>query len=131
MPLDIGGSLATGINVAAYQALKEFLGLDTPTVLASHRSQTAVVEDTVRERLGIDTAGILACGPSDAEVLLADGGYRDEWGAVRHKPETGHYYVTQPPFAGHPTPSDLTAMSSSNRAEPTKDTTATSPGVAI
>jgi len=87
VPLDIGGSLATGINVAAYQTLKEFLSLDTPTVIASRRSQTAVVEDTVRERLGIDTAGILACGPSDAEALLTDGGYRDEWGVVRHKPE--------------------------------------------
>jgi len=110
VPLDIGGSLATGINVAAYQALKEFLSLDTPTVMASRRSQTAVVEDAVRERLGIDTAGILACGPSDAEVLLTDGGYRDEWGVVRHKPETGHYYVTQPPLAGHPTLSDLAAF---------------------
>jgi len=110
VPLDIGGSLATGINVAAYQALKEFLGLDTPTVLASRRSQTAVVEDAVRERLGIDTAGILARGPSDAEILLPDGGYRDEWRVVRHKPETGHYYVTRPPFAGHPTLSDLAAF---------------------
>ena len=110
VPLDIGGSLATGINVGAYRALKEFLGLDTPTVLMSRRSQTAVVEDTVRERLGIDTAGILARGPLDAEVLLPDGGYRDEWGVVRHKPKTGHYYVTRPPFAGHPTLSDLAAF---------------------
>lgn len=110
LPFDIGGSLATGINVAAYQALKEFLGLDTPTALASRRSQTAVVEDAVRERLGIDTVGILARSPSDADFLLPDGGYRDEWGVVRHKPEAGHYYVTRPPFAGHPTLSDLAAF---------------------
>jgi uroporphyrinogen decarboxylase len=110
VPLDIGGSLATGINVGAYRALKEFLGLDTPTVLMSRRSQTAVVEDTVRERMGIDTSGILARGPSSAESLLPDGGYCDEWGVVRHKPESGHYYVTQPPFAGHPTLSDLAAF---------------------
>ncbi|MGB5932487.1 MAG: hypothetical protein WBH57_05415, partial [Anaerolineae bacterium] len=110
VPIDIGGSFATGINVAAYEALKEHLGVQTETVVASRRSQIAELEEEVRERLGIDTYPLLPRAPEGAEVIYPDGSYRDEWGVVRRKPEGGHYYVVEAPLAGEISLADLEAF---------------------
>jgi uroporphyrinogen decarboxylase len=108
IPLDLGGSYATGINVAAYRAWKDHLGLDTPTVVASRRSQIACVEESLRVRFGIDTWPILPRAPfSPPEQVFADGSYRDEWGVVRSRPEGGHYYVSHEPLAAECTVSSL------------------------
>jgi len=107
VPIDIGGSFATGINVAAYEALKEHLGVQTETVVASRRSQIAEVEEEIRQRLGIDTYPLLPRAPEGAEVIYPDGSYRDEWGVVRRKPEGGHYYVVEAPLADEISLADL------------------------
>lgn len=97
--LDIGGSYATGINTAAYRNLKTHLRLDTPTELASKRSDIARVDEVIRKRLRIDTYPLLAGAPDGAVLELPDGSYQDEWRVVRSRAEGGHYYVTQPPLA--------------------------------
>jgi uroporphyrinogen decarboxylase len=97
--LDIGGSYATGINTAAYRNLKTHLHLDTPTELASKRSDIARVDEVIRNRLRIDTYPLLAGDPDGAVLELPDGSYQDEWRVVRSRAEGGHYYVTQPPLA--------------------------------
>ena len=110
VPIDIGGSFATGINIAAYEALKEYLGVKSETVVASRRSQIAMVEKDVRQRLGIDTYPILPRTPEGTEILYPDGSYRDEWGVLRNKPEGGHYYVVEPPLAGDISLADVEAF---------------------
>lgn len=107
VPIDIGGSFATGINIAAYEALKEHLGIQSETVVASRRSQIATVEEEIRRRLAIDTYPLLPRAPEGAEVIYPDGSYRDEWGVVRCRPEEGHYYVTEAPLAGEISLADL------------------------
>lgn len=100
IPVDVGGSYATGVNVGAYVAWKAHLGLDTPTMVASRRSQIAWVEDDIRRRFGIDTWPVLPRGPhTPPEEVLPDGSYRDEWGVVRRCPTGGHYYVSREPLA--------------------------------
>lgn len=101
IPVDVGGSYATGVNVDAYAAWKAHLGLDTPTVVASRRSQIAWVEDDIRQRFGIDTWPVLPRGPrTPPEEVYPDGSYRDEWGVVRSRPpDGGHYYVSHEPLA--------------------------------
>jgi len=107
VPIDIGGTFATGINIAAYEGLKRYLGLESETVVASRRSQIAVVEEEIRRRLAIDTYPLLPRAPERAEVIYPDGSYRDEWGVVRRKPEGGHYYVVEAPLAGEISLADL------------------------
>ena len=68
-PLDIGGTYATGINLQAYRCLKDHLGINTPSRLASQRSGIAWVEDSVRARLGIDTFPLLP-GAADGSVVV-------------------------------------------------------------
>lgn len=98
-PLDIGGSYATGINRQAYRYLKNHLGIETPSRVASQRSDIAWVEDSVRARLGIDTYPLLPGAPDDSAVQLNEDSYRDEWGVVRNRPSGGHYYVKAAPLA--------------------------------
>ncbi|RPI55567.1 MAG: hypothetical protein EHM56_05150 [Chloroflexi bacterium] len=106
VPLDIGGSYATGINTQAYQGLKTYLGLSSPTRVASQRSDIACVEEAVRAELRIDTYPLLPGVPSGGVVQISDESYRDEWGVLRRRAPGGHYYVAAAPLA-EVTASDL------------------------
>ena len=55
VPLDLGGTVLTGITVKAYGALREYLGLPwiEPTVVDVVQ-QLAQVDDDVLDRLGVD-----------------------------------------------------------------------------
>ena len=99
VPLDIGGSYATGINSRAYENLKAHLGIDTPTRMASQRSDIGWVEEGVRSRLGIDTYPLLPGVPDGSVVQLSADSYRDEWGIRRKRAPGGHYYVDVAPLA--------------------------------
>jgi uroporphyrinogen decarboxylase len=107
VPIDIGGSFSTGINIAAYEALKRYLGQESESIVASRRSQIAMVEEEIRRRLAVDTYPLLPGAPEGAEVIYPDGSYRDEWGVVRRKPERGHYYVVEAPLTGEISLADL------------------------
>ena len=67
MPFDIGGTYASGINIGAYEALKTYLGITTPSTTKSRRSATAQIEPAVRERLGLDTWPIFPRSPFSAQ----------------------------------------------------------------
>ena len=58
-PIDLGGSLVTGINAVAYHRLKQHLGLDSqPIRVADIILQLAEVEEPVRQRFGVDIIGL-------------------------------------------------------------------------
>jgi uroporphyrinogen decarboxylase len=105
VPLDLGSSPTTGINLHAYENLKKHLGLDIKTKVLSHRSQLARVDERILRLFDIDTR-ILAPPPMEDKLSPAtttnDGleSYTDEWGVVRIKPVGGHYYVSKVPFEG-------------------------------
>jgi hypothetical protein len=50
VPLDVGGSSATGINLHAYENLKKHLGLDIKTKVLSDRSQLARIDEHVLQQ---------------------------------------------------------------------------------
>lgn len=109
VPIDFGGTFATGINLGAYEELKKHLGIDSPTRVASQRSQIATIDEEVLQRFDVDTRGV-AWGMPDKSLYeqYPDGSYRDEWGAVRRKPEgMGHYMDVGHPFAGEPKLEDI------------------------
>ena len=101
MPVDLGGSLTTSINIGAYEKLKRHLGLTTPSEILSLRSMIARVEDEVLERFDIDTRTLPLLGNSRPTERLPDGGYRDEWGVVRKQPDPmGHFMDVENPLSG-------------------------------
>jgi uroporphyrinogen decarboxylase len=87
VPLDVGATTATCINIEGYQRLKAHLGLtgaepdDLHTI--SRISRTAIPNETVLRQLDADCRG-LSLGPSDnprdQDVDLPDGSFADQWG---------------------------------------------------
>ena len=73
MPVDLGGSLATSINIGAYENLKTHLGLTTPSRVLSLRSMIAEVENEILDRYHIDTRGLPLLGNSRPTERLPDG----------------------------------------------------------
>lgn len=64
VPIDLGGSLVTGINAAAYGRLKRTLGVEgDPPRVADIILQLAEVEEPVRRRFGVDVVGLPALEP--------------------------------------------------------------------
>ena len=105
VPLDLGSSTATGINLHAYENLKKHLGMDIKTKVLSNRSQLARVDERILRLFDIDTR-VLAPPPMEDQQSPAtttnDGfeSFTDEWGVVRTKPAQGHFYVSKAPFEG-------------------------------
>ena len=108
VPIDLGGTLTTSINIGAYEKLKAFHGLDSPSEILSLRSMIADVEEPILARYDVDTRNLPLLGNSRPTERLPDGGYKDEWGVVRKQPEpNGHFMDTGNPLDGERTLDDL------------------------
>jgi len=73
VPLDIGGTVVTGINVRAYQALRDYLGLPPikPTIVDVVQ-QLARVDDDMMDRLGVDVRNISLRSSASSKVKIKD-----------------------------------------------------------
>ena len=106
LPVDFGGSPATGINLLAYQRLKQHLGLPGPVRVQNERSILALPDEAILELFDVDLRLVLAYTAEDScnrglfnEAALAhEAEYTDVWGVRRRRPAHGHYYVVQAPF---------------------------------
>ncbi len=109
VPIDVGGTMASGINVQAYEELLEYLGIEEDWELESYRGRTARVSEEVRRRLHADVVNVPLPGPAprrvwqDGELTCCE----DEWGVQWACPPDGHYYTIWEPFAGEPSLHDL------------------------
>jgi len=64
VPVDLGGSLVTGINAVAYGRLKRHLGIEgDPPRVADIILQLAEVEEPLRRRFGVDVIGLPVLEP--------------------------------------------------------------------
>jgi uroporphyrinogen decarboxylase len=111
VPLDLGGTLATGINYQAYDELLAYLGIEDAWAWESLRGHTVKVAEPVRQRLHLDCVYVGVYGPAPARVWQ-EGNlecYRDEWGVEWACPPGGHYYTSKAPFAGEKSLADLNA----------------------
>jgi uroporphyrinogen decarboxylase len=98
VPLDIGGTMVTGINVQAMQKLRELLGLEGDAQVHDTVTQMAKTDDDLIDRLKIDVKNIppnSSKKPGLAKYLgLQDQHYRliDEFGMGWQMPEKGGLY---------------------------------------
>ena len=102
IPIDFGSTANTSITKDAYENLKRFLKIDLPTKLMSKNLATAIVDDVVLERFGVDTRGVFL-GGSDSwrDIGLSSDKYIDEWGITYYKPPDSPFYdAVENPLAG-------------------------------
>jgi len=81
VPLDLGGSFVTTINVAAYGRLRRALGLSDEWQLLREQTQSVVVDEDVRQALGVDVIGLYERPPHpDPERPDTNWILTSEWG---------------------------------------------------
>jgi len=114
VPFDLGGTVLTGINVRAYQALRDYLGLPwiEPTVVDVVQ-QLAQVDDDVMDRLGIDVKNVSprSSASYQIEIKEMEGGkynyFYDEYGIGWRMPKVGGLYYD---MFDHPLGGDIDAL---------------------
>jgi uroporphyrinogen decarboxylase len=100
--VDVGGSLASTLNVHAYRRLMAHLGYDgaPPVAYVSRRSNAVLPDERLLARLDVDCrAIILGDAEASPERELPDGSLHDEWGVTwRHVGEGQHFINADGPF---------------------------------
>ena len=102
VPIDFGSTANTSITKDAYEDLKRLFKIDLPTKLMSKNLATAIVDEVVLERFGVDTRGIFLSGSDEwHDIELAPDKYIDEWGITYYKPPDSPFYdAVKNPLAG-------------------------------
>jgi uroporphyrinogen decarboxylase len=105
LPFDLGGTVATGMHVAAYRNLRRYLGMaEKPIRTEQVHSQLARLDDDLLDRLGVDTRFIGRRSTTPEFIHPHDEGeylvYEDEWGNGWRMPKDGGLYfdVFRHPF---------------------------------
>ena len=107
VPLDLGGTVVTGIHLHAYRRLREALGLPPIEIRVGNlNQQLAVVDDDVVDLLGVDVKGVAPGAPASFRLEMRDSGdstyFYDELGIGWRKiKDRGLYYeLFDSPLAG-------------------------------
>ena len=105
VPLDIGGSVVTGIASCTYKKLLELLGISDQVLIRNTFSQTSEISEEVFNVLGVDTRPTDVHEPDKFKInLRTENGYHqytDEWGIVYSMPVDGKsgFSLNQSPLA--------------------------------
>ncbi len=114
VPFDMGGTVITGINVHAYRALRDRLGLirAEPKIIDIVQ-QIARVDDDAMDRLGVDVKNVSPRSSATFQIQIQDmgeyTGFRDEWGIGWRMPKKGGWYydMREHPLSGAVTEADV------------------------
>lgn len=104
VPVDLGGTLASTINIHAYRRLMAHLGFGEapPIAYLSRRSNSVLPDERLLAYLDVDCRAVILDNPdANPERQLADGSLYDEWGITwRHVGEGQHFINAGGPFYG-------------------------------
>ena len=115
VPVDIGGTLASTLNIHTYRRLMRHLGFgdDPPAAYLSRRSNSVLPDEQLLRHLDVDCRAVLLGSPDrHPEQELPDGTITDEWGVTwKHVGEGQHYINAGGPFyKDEPGPSAVEAF---------------------
>lgn len=113
-PADLGSTCNTSITKIAYRNLRSHLGYppENKPKFLSEEMQVVEVEDSILERLHIDTVGVHANPPDvDRPDRFSEDRFIDEWGikykAARSNGEVLYYDIEESPLAAVSTLKEL------------------------
>ena len=102
VPVDLGGTLASTINIHAYRRLMAHLGFggDPPVAYLSRRSNSVLPDERLLAHLDVDCRAVILDNPEvNPERVLPDGSLYDEWGITwKHVGEGQHFINADGPF---------------------------------
>lgn len=97
IPIDVGSTEVTSMNIHAYKALREYWGMEEEEInTGSIVQQLAILHEDFLEKIGCDFYPIIANPPSIWKFKRIDEGdywaFIDEWGAKLRMPKKGGFY---------------------------------------
>jgi uroporphyrinogen decarboxylase len=102
VPVDLGGTLASTINIHAHRRLMAHLGFgaDAPVAYLSRRSNSVLPDERLLKHLDVDCRAVILDNPDvNPERELPDGSLHDEWGITwKHLGEGQHFINADGPF---------------------------------
>jgi uroporphyrinogen decarboxylase len=102
VPMDLGGTLASTVNIHAYRRLMAQLGYgqDPPVAYLSRRSNSVLPDERLLAHLDVDCRAVILDNPDvNPERQLPDGSLYDEWGITwKHLGEGQHFINVGGPF---------------------------------
>ncbi len=102
VPVDLGGTLASTINIHAYRRLMAHLGFgaDAPIAYLSRRSNSVLPDEHLLTALDVACRAVILDQPDlNPERELPDGSLYDEWGITwKHLGEGQHFINADGPF---------------------------------
>ncbi|HJM93768.1 MAG: uroporphyrinogen decarboxylase family protein [Alphaproteobacteria bacterium] len=120
-PIDFGGTFTTTIFQAAYERLKDHLGLEHETGIYSKTRRLAVPDVSVLERFDVDTRMVGLGAYAGDQHEIDDDTYFDEWGTTWKKADDGHYLYVDGPFFAQKKPGQAGLDKLDNGAWPDPD----------
>ncbi len=102
VPVDLGGTSNSSINIEKYQELKAHFGLEAEDTILQQMTQVVFVHEPILQALDIDFRCVTP-GPPDSSpgIPVGENGFRDEWGVLWRKPPGVLYYeVVNSPLPG-------------------------------
>ena len=122
VPVDLGGSLASTLNVHTYRRLMARFGFgdDPPVAFLSRRSNSVLPDELLLARLDVDCRAVILGNPDvNPERELPDGTLLDEWRTTwKHVGEGQHFINTGGPFVGKEPEPALKAFTWPNPLDP-------------
>ena len=109
IPLELGSTRNSSINLAGYQKLKAHFGIEAEDKILHKFQQSVIVHEQILKALDIDFRCVTQ-GKSDSrpDIPVGDDGYQDEFGVVRRQPLGSFYYdLVKSPLAGAITIQDI------------------------
>jgi len=109
IPIDLGSTRNSGINLAGYQKLKAYFGIEAEDTFLHKWQQAVVVDEAILKALDIDLRGVGSRHPdSRPDITIGEDSYQDEFGVIRRKPPGSFYYdLVKSPLAGAITIQDV------------------------
>jgi uroporphyrinogen decarboxylase len=102
VPVDLGGTLASTINIHAHRRLMAHLGFgaDAPVAYLSRRSNSVLPDERLLKHLDVDCRAVILDNPDvNPEREQPDGSLHDEWGITwKHLGEGQHFINADGPF---------------------------------
>jgi uroporphyrinogen decarboxylase len=96
VPVDLGGTLASTLNVHVYRRLMKHLGFgeDPPVAFLSRRSSSVLPDERLLRYLDVDCRAVLLGNPdAHPERELPDGSLTDEWRTAWKRVGEGQHFI--------------------------------------
>jgi uroporphyrinogen decarboxylase len=130
IPADLGATVLTSVNMAAYKKLRKHLGLpEVPPRFSDLVQQCVVVDEDVRQFFKVDVRDVAPRSSATFQIEIKEDKpdytyFHDEWGIGWKMPREGglYYDMFQHPLSGEITKADIDNFPWPNPTDPARFT---------